>query len=63
MAKTYMDDYGLERFKVLYSTTDNSKASFTNYLAGSASGYVEARVEAWTPYAYTVPADAKSVAI
>ena len=39
-AKTYMDDYGIERIKALYSTTDSIKASFTHYLAGSAMGYL-----------------------
>ena len=62
-AKTYMSDYGLERMKVLYSTTGKAASDFTNYLAGSASTYVEVPVTAWTEYSYTVPAAAKYVAI
>ncbi len=61
-AKSYTDDYGLERFKVLYSTTTNAVASFTNYLAGSASTYVSAPID-WTQYTYTLPTTAKYVAI
>jgi hypothetical protein len=54
-AKSYTDAYGLERFKVLYSTTGNAVANFTgNYLAGSATTYVSAPVE-WTNYTYTLP--------
>ena len=62
-AKTYMSDYGLERMKVLYSTTGKEMSDFTNYLAGSATAYVEVPVADWTNYTYTVPADAKYVAI
>ena len=62
-AKTYMPDYGLERMKIRYSTTTNDIASFTNYLAGSASTYVSVPATAWTEYEYIIPADAKYVAI
>ncbi len=61
-AKSYTDAYGLERFKVLYSTTTNAVGSFTNYLAGSASAYVSAPVD-WFYYEYTLPTTAKYVAI
>ena len=54
-AKSITDQYGLERFKVLYSTTGNSYTNFTNYLAGSATTYVEAPTE-WTLYEYALPA-------
>ncbi|MDD4034636.1 MAG: C10 family peptidase [Candidatus Cloacimonetes bacterium] len=61
-AKSYTAEYGLERFKVLYSTTTNVYTSFTNYLAGSASAYISAP-DAWTQYTYTLPTTAKYVAI
>lgn len=54
-AKSITADYGLERFKVLYSTTGNSYSDFTNYLAGSASSYIEAP-SIWTQYKYPLPA-------
>ncbi len=53
-AKSITDAYGLERFKVRYSTTDTLTTSFTTYLAGSASAYVEAPIE-WTYYSYSLP--------
>jgi len=53
-AKSYTSDYGLERFKVLWSTTGNQPANFTNYLAGSATTYIEAPT-AWTLYYYPLP--------
>ncbi len=61
-AKSYTADYGLERFKVLYSTTTNTYTAFTNYLAGSATTYVEAPTT-WTQYTYTLPVTAKYFAI
>lgn len=54
-AKSITADYGLERFKVLYSTTGNAYSNFTNYVAGSATTYVEAPTE-WTLYEYALPA-------
>ncbi len=54
-AKSITNQYGLERFKVLYSTTGNSYTNFTNYLAGSATTYVEAPLD-WTLYEYALPA-------
>lgn len=53
-ARSITSAYGLERFKVLYSTTGNSYGDFTNYLAGSASTYVEAPTS-WTNFAYELP--------
>ncbi len=61
-AKSYTDQYGLERFKVLTSTTTNVYTSFTTYLAGSASTYVSAPVT-WTEYTYTLPQNVKYFAI
>lgn len=58
-ARSYVADYGLERFKVLTSTTDNQTASFTAISTGT---YVEAPIE-WTQYTYTIPATAKYFAI
>jgi PKD repeat protein len=59
-AKSMTDDYGLERFRVVYSTGGNSQADFTNVL--TTEPYVQAPT-AWTQYTYQVPADAKYVAI
>lgn len=53
-ARSITNAYGLERFKVLWSTTGNSYSDFTNYLAGSAGTYVEAPTS-WTNYVYTLP--------
>jgi len=63
-AKSVTATYGLERFKVLYSTTTNAVSAFTNYLAGSAlaTGYIEAPIT-WTNYTYTLPQTAKYFAI
>jgi hypothetical protein len=47
-----------ESFKVTYSTTTNAESSFTNILQTVSSAFFE-----WTEYTYTVPADAKYVAI
>lgn len=58
-ARSFVADYGLERFKVLTSTTDNQTASFTAITTGT---YVQAPVE-WTQYTYTIPATAKYFAI
>lgn len=43
-----------EHFKVLYSTKGDTLTNFTNYLAGSATTYVEAPAS-WTLYEYTIP--------
>lgn len=47
-----------ESFRVAYSTTTNAQASFTNVVATVASVPF-----AWTEYSYTIPANAKYVAI
>jgi hypothetical protein len=54
-AKSITAEYGLERFKVLYSTTGNSYSDFTHYLAGSPTEYLEAPTD-WTQYIYDLPA-------
>jgi len=51
-AKSATDQYGLERFKVLVSTTNNSTGSFT---AITAAPYVQAPTE-WTQYTYSLSA-------
>lgn len=61
-AKSITDQYGMERFKVLYSTTGNAYNNFTNYLAGSATIYVEAPAE-WTLYEYALPADCANTTV
>lgn len=58
-AKSYTTQYGMERFKVLTSTTDNQPSSFTAITTGS---YVTVDT-AWTQFTYTIPASAKYVAI
>jgi hypothetical protein len=58
-AQTLVSDWGLERFRVLYSTSDNQIGSFT---ALSSEPYVEAPI-GWTAYTYELPAGTKYVAI
>lgn len=58
-AKSYTTQYGMERFRVLTSTTDNQIASFTAITTGN---YVTVDT-AWTQFTYTIPASAKYVAI
>lgn len=53
-AKSYDDYYGMERFKVRTSTTNNTYTSFTTYLAGGASTYIQAPTT-WTYYSYSLP--------
>jgi len=52
-AKSYTDQYGLERFRVGVSTTGMDPADFTIISAGD---YVEAPVEDWTEYTYDLSA-------
>ncbi|MBO4615281.1 MAG: PKD domain-containing protein [Bacteroidales bacterium] len=52
-AKSITDSYGLERFNVLLSTTDNSTSSFTVKLSGN--NYIEAPTT-WTQYTYSLSA-------
>jgi len=51
-AKSITDQYGLERFKVLVSTTNNSTSSFTAISTGT---YVQASTT-WTQYTYSLAA-------
>ncbi|MDD4234586.1 MAG: choice-of-anchor J domain-containing protein [Bacteroidales bacterium] len=51
-AKSVTDQYGLERFKVLVSTTNNNPSSFTQISSGS---YTEAPLS-WTEYTYNLSA-------
>lgn len=59
-AKSITATLGLERFRVVYSTTGNAQSDFVNAL--SQGNYVQPPVK-WTKYTYTVPADAKYFAI
>ncbi|GEM_PF-1764168 len=52
-AKSYTDDYGLERFRVGVSTTGMDPADFTIISEGD---YVEAPVEDWTEFTYDLSA-------
>lgn len=52
-AKSYTDDYGLERFRVGVSTTGMDPADFTIISDGD---YVEAPVEDWTEFTYDLSA-------
>ncbi len=52
-AKSITDNYGLERFNVLLSTTDNSTSSFTVKLSGNT--YIQAPTT-WTQYTYSLSA-------
>ena len=52
-AKSITDTYGLERFNVLLSTTNNTYSSFTVKLSGN--NYIEAPLD-WTQYTYDLSA-------
>ncbi|OFY52099.1 MAG: hypothetical protein A2W85_11775 [Bacteroidetes bacterium GWF2_41_31] len=52
-AKSYTDEYGLERFKVGVSTTGLNPSDFTIISAGS---YVEAPVADWAEFSYDLSA-------
>ena len=52
-AKSITDQWGLERFNVLLSTTNNTHTSFTVKLSGN--NYIEAPLE-WTQYTYDLSA-------
>jgi hypothetical protein len=58
-AKTYMDDYGLERFKVGVSSTGTAQSNFTFI---TPAPYVSVP-NTWTFYQYTLPAGTQYVAI
>ncbi len=57
-AKTANYEFGLEKFEVLYSTTNQDPASFRRL----SDGVIEAPAE-WTHYEFTLPEDAKYFAI
>ncbi len=59
-AKSLNDQYGLESINVGYSLTDATAESFT-WINGDTP--IELPKEEWTEYKYTIPADAKYVAI
>ena len=59
-AKSFSEDYGKEKINVGYSLTDNGAGSFT-WLNGDTP--IELPQGDWKEYSYTVPADAKYVAI
>ncbi|MDR0660893.1 MAG: choice-of-anchor J domain-containing protein [Prevotellaceae bacterium] len=50
----------VERIRVAYSTTGNTQADFTNVVS---SGAYESVPAAWTKYEFTIPANAKYVAL
>ncbi|MBR4069931.1 MAG: choice-of-anchor J domain-containing protein, partial [Bacteroidaceae bacterium] len=58
-AKSYTDAYGLERFRVGYSTTGKQASNFTYVNPGE---YVEVPAE-WTLFKYDIPKEAKYVTI
>lgn len=58
-AKSYKDSWGLERFKVGYSTTGTRPSDFTFVQGGD---YAEAPVK-WTLFKYSIPKEAKYVCI
>lgn len=58
-AKTYKDTWGLEHFRVGYSTTGTRPSDFTFIQGGS---YAEAPAS-WTLFEYTIPKDAKYVCL
>lgn len=55
-AKSFTGDYGLERLKVLTSSTDNSPSSFTKINDGN---YISVPDADWTEYTFEIPATAK----
>lgn len=59
-AKSYIDQYGLERMKVGYSTTGKTEADFTNWLT---DGEYEETPNSWTKYTYNLPANVKYITI
>ncbi len=59
-ALTYTANYGLERMRVLASSTTNDVSSFSPISEGS---YVSVPADDWTEYTYNYPAGTKYVAI
>ena len=58
-AASYNDTYGLEKFNVFYSTTGNNISDFTHIVTTP----TESVPVEWTEYTYTIPAEAKYVAL
>lgn len=56
-ARSYYSSYANEQFEVAYSTTNTSASSFTNV------GSTTTTNTTWTLYSFTIPANAKYVAI
>ena len=56
-ARSFSSSYSTEQFYVAYSTTGNEEADFTNLNS------LTTTTTTWTAYSYTVPANAKYVAI
>ncbi|MBW6514877.1 MAG: choice-of-anchor J domain-containing protein, partial [Candidatus Syntrophosphaera sp.] len=62
-ARSPKDNYGLERFKVIYSTAGNDpQESYWQYLAGSASSYIIVPTK-WTLYEYALPPDCAEASV
>jgi hypothetical protein len=61
-AKSVSAVYGLERIKVLYSTTGNNYTDFNNYLEGSAATFAEVP-NAWTQYSYDLPPECANTTV
>ena len=59
-ARSLTLQYGAERFKVGYSTTGNNQADFTEFVT---TNPYQAASEEFEEYSYTIPAEAKYVAI
>lgn len=59
-AKSVTDTYGLERFRVGYST--NETFSTANFIPVTAAPYVQAPTS-WTAYSYTMPSNTRYVAL
>lgn len=59
-AKSISANFALERIKVAYSTTGKNQADFTNIV--TTGNYVQVPAT-WTKYQFTIPTDAKYVAI
>ncbi len=58
-ARSYVTNYGMERFKVGYSTTTNDVSAFTFIQTGN---YVEVD-SIWTEFTYSFPVGAKYIAL
>lgn len=60
-AKSLTADFGAERMKIAYSTTGFKQGDFNNWV--HTGDYVEVSAGAWKMYEYSIPANAKYVAI